>query len=177
MKLLATFKDDQFEFQGITHNRIAARAVILNDKNEVAILRVYGQDGIEFRDYYETPGGGVKPNEPIDEAVIREAEEEIGYKCEIIAPIGIIEDDYNKIFRHNITHYYLLKTVKKTEKHLEDYETNLINTFIWVSIDEAIEIYKNFKPGKLAKIVQRREIPVFEEAKKIMMEKDLYGKN
>ena len=122
MKVLYKLKDDQFEFKGITHNRVAARAVVFNDENKVGILRVYGQDIFGFRDYFETPGGGVKENEDLKEAVKREVLEELGVSAEILDEIGIVEDDYNLIYRHNIVYYYLMKVTEIKEKHLEEYE-------------------------------------------------------
>ena len=100
MKLLYKLIDDQYEFKGITHNRVAARAIVFNDENKVGILRVYGQDTFGFRDYYETPGGGVKEGEDLKEAVKREVLEELGVSAEILDEIGIVEDDYNLIYRH-----------------------------------------------------------------------------
>lgn len=168
MKHLYTLRDDQFEFKGITHDRHAARAIILNEKNEIALLRVYGEDDLGFRDYYETPGGGVKPYESIEQAVIREAEEEIGYKCEIICNIGYVDDYYNIICRHNITHYFLLRTIEKTTKHLEEYETKLIDNVLWFHIDEAIKTFENCPDNKFSILIKRREIPILKIAKEIM---------
>ena len=38
MKINLKLKDDQYEFKGITHNRVAARAIVFNDENKVGIL-------------------------------------------------------------------------------------------------------------------------------------------
>ena len=170
MKLLYTLKDDQYEFNGITHNRIAARAIVLNEENKIGLLKVYGDDSFGFRDYYETPGGGVKQNESVEYAVVREVLEELGVEAEIIDEIGIVEDDYNLIYRHNIVYYFLLKVVSKKERHLEDYEKNLINQIEWLEIDEAINKMKNVKDTKLSILQKRREIPILEIARKKIFE-------
>ena len=128
MKLLFILKDDQFEFNGIKKIRPAARAVVLNSENKVGLLHVYGKDDyFGFRNYYETPGGGIDDNETPKEAAIREVKEEIGGICSEIEEIGIVEDDYNLIFTHNIVYYFLIKVDKFTEKQLLDYEKGWID--------------------------------------------------
>lgn len=168
MKTLYVLKDDQYEFKGITHNRIAVRAVVLNSENKVGVLRVYGDDTFGFRDYYETPGGGVKPGEDLLEALKREVLEEIGGIIDEIKEIGIVEDDYNLIQRHNIVYYYLVKCNKFTERHLEDYEKKLIEQICWYSFDELIERFENIKDTGIAILQKRREIPIFKIAKQMI---------
>ena len=55
--------DDQYPNNGITHIRKVSRGILFNDKNEICILKIYGEDIFGLRDYYETPGGGVDDNE------------------------------------------------------------------------------------------------------------------
>lgn len=172
MKVLYKLKDDQFEFKGITHNRVAARAVVFNDENKVGILRVYGQDIFGFRDYFETPGGGVKENEDLKEAVKREVLEELGVSAEILDEIGIVEDDYNLIYRRNIVYYYLMKVTEIKEKHLEEYEKTLIDDVRWLDIDEVISCYENLKDEKLAILIKRRELPILKLAKELYFKKN-----
>ena len=172
MKLLFKLKDDQYEFKGITHNRVAARAIVFNDENKVGILHVHGDDAFGFRDYYETPGGGVKENEDLSVAVKREILEELGVEAKIIDEIGIVEDDYNLIYRHNIVNYFLMKVTAIKEKHLEDYEKNMIDEVCWFEIDEAIKAYENVKEEPLAILVKRRELPILKLAKELYFSKN-----
>ena len=165
MKTLYILKDDQYEFKGITHNRIAARAIVLNEENKIGLLRVYGQDTFGFRDYFETPGGGVKEGEDLKEAVKREVLEELGVEAEILDEIGIVEDDYNLIYRHNIVYYYLMKVTNFKEKHLEEYEKDLIDDVRWMSIEEAIEAYNSLKDEPLSILIKRRELPLLKIVK------------
>ena len=72
MKIINKLIDNQYDKSTITHTRKIASAVLINDKNEVCLLHVLGDDDFGHRDYYETPGGGVNENEEIDKAVIRE---------------------------------------------------------------------------------------------------------
>lgn len=172
MKLLFTLKDDQFEFNGIKKIRPAARAVVLNNENKIGLLHVYGKDDyFGFRNYYETPGGGIDDNETPKEAAIREVKEEIGGICSEIEEIGIVEDDYNLIFTHNIVYYFLIKVDKFIEKQLLDYEKGWIDEVCWFDIDEAIEKMTNSPDSRLAILQKRREIPILKIAKEMIKNK------
>ena len=92
MNFICELNDDQYSYDYIDHIRNVARAIVINDKNEIALIHVFGDDIFGHRDYFETPGGGVKDNELIEDAVLREILEEIGYKCKIEASIGWIKD-------------------------------------------------------------------------------------
>ena len=56
--------------------RKSARAVLLNDKNEVCLQHVTKWN------YYKLPGGGVEIGETVEEALKREMKEEVG--CDLI---------------------------------------------------------------------------------------------
>lgn len=169
MKILMTLKDDQFEFNGIKKIRPAARAVVLNTENKVGLLHVHGKDDFfGFRDYYETPGGGIDENETPQETVIREVREEIGGICSEIEEIGIVEDDYNLIFTHNVVYYFLVRVDKFIEKQLLDYEKGWIDEVCWFDINEAIEKMKNSPNSKLAILQKRRELPILQIAKEMI---------
>ena len=92
MNFICELNDDQYSYDYIDHIRNVARAIVINDKNEIALIHVFGDDIFGHRDYFETPGGGVKENELLEDAVLREILEEIGYKCKIESPIGWIKD-------------------------------------------------------------------------------------
>ena len=109
MKINLKLKDDQYPYTYIDHSRHIARAILINEKNEVCLLKLLGDDDFGHRDYVETPGGGVNINETPSQAVIREVKEETGCESEIIDIIGIVEDYYNLIHRHNINYYFLVK--------------------------------------------------------------------
>ena len=106
-------EDTEFENNGITHERHVARAIVLED-DKILILKVKRNDEFGNSTYLETSGGGVDDGETPEEAVLREIDEELGVKGEIITKLGIIDDYYNKIKRHNINHYYLIKVIGKT---------------------------------------------------------------
>ena len=171
MTPLFKYKDDQYMFKGINHEREIARAILIDDKNRVCLEKILDDDGFGPRDYYETPGGGIKPNETHVQALQREIEEEVGYKCKVIAPIADVDDYYNLIFRKNHNHFYLVKCLEKVEQHLEPDEKIRIEKIIWVPIDEAIELYENMQNVLVGKIVKQRELPILKLAKEMIEKK------
>ena len=172
MRCLAKLEDDQYKKTKITHTRIITRAIILNDKDEICLLHLLGDDLFGHRDYYETPGGGIKENETLEEALLREIKEETGIDCDIISPIGFVDDYYNAIYRHNMNYYYLCKAKSYGKPSLEDYEKTIINGMIFVNIDEAIKIYENMNKEKIEILVSRRELPVLRKVKEMLEKKD-----
>ena len=168
MRQILHLQDDQYEYTYIDHIRVIARAVLLNEKNEVALNKLYGDDSFGHRDYYETPGGGKKVNETIRQACLRELEEETGYEVEIIKELGMVNDYYNLIHRNNKNYFFLCKTKRFIGKHLENYEKTVIQDVIWVSIDKAIELYENMGGSGVAILVRNRELPILKKVKKIL---------
>lgn len=164
MKCINKLIDDQYENTGITHTRKVARAILINDKNEVCLLKILGDDDFGHRDYVETPGGGVKDNEDLKEAVVREIKEETGCDSIVIDEIGYVDDYYNLIHRHNITYYYLLKVSKFGTPALEETEKYIIKGLIWLDFKQAIKRYENMNKEKLEILVSRRELPILKKA-------------
>lgn len=58
--------------------REAARAIVLDENNMIALLHV-SRDG-----YYKLPGGGIEDSEDPVDALKRECREEIGCEIEVI---------------------------------------------------------------------------------------------
>lgn len=122
--------------------------------------------------YYETPGGGVNDDEDLKEAVVREIIEELGYKCDVIDELGMVDDYYNLIHRHNLNYYFLLKIKDNIGKNLEEYEKDLFEDVLWVDIDEAINKLEQMGNTMIPLLVKRRELPIFKIAKSIIRGED-----
>ena len=165
------FKDDQYMFKGITHTREIVRAVLLDEHDNVCLEKLKDDDGFGPRDYYETPGGGIKPGESHDDALYREIREEVGYECEVIEHIADVHDYYNLIGRKNYNYFYLVRRLEKVEQHLEPDEKIRIEKIVWVPIDDAIKLYENMQNVLVGKIVKQRELPILKMAKEILEKK------
>ena len=160
MEILATLKDDRYPYDGIEEVRQVARAILINDRGEVCLHHILGDDIFGHRDYYETPGGGAEPGETPDETVLREIREETGIEGEILCEIGEVDDDYNLIRRHNLNRYFLVRAVSYGKPKPEDYELDVLADTRFYPLEEAIGLYRNMCKGDLEILVSRRELPV-----------------
>ncbi len=165
MKIVASLKDDQYPFRGVTHVREIARCILLDEQNNVCLEYLLDDDGFGPRDYYETPGGGIKEGETHEEALEREMEEEVGCKIKVLKELGEVKDYYNLIKRRNHNYYYLAKVVGRCPQRLEEDEVKRINKIIWVPIDEAIRLYENMQNVLVGRLVKQRELPILKLAK------------
>lgn len=161
-------EDNEYPKQEIQETRQIARAVVIDENQNVAILPINRDDLFGKWRYYELPGGGLQEKEEILDGAIREIHEEVGVIAKEIIKLGIVEDYYNSIHRKNINHYYLLKVVKKAHRHLEAYEKMMINNVEWVSMDEAINRFQNMPNQGVPFLVKQRELPILKEAKQYL---------
>ena len=165
MKLVASLKDDQYPFRGVDHVREIVRCILLDENNNVCLEYLLDDDGFGPRDYYETPGGGIKPGEDHVKALEREIEEEVGYHIEVLQELGEVKDYYNLIKRRNHNYFYLARRTTPCPQRLEEDEKKRINKIIWVPIDEAIRLYENMQNVLVGRIVKQRELPILKLAK------------
>lgn len=143
--------------------RPAARAVLLNELSEIALMHV------SKHHYFKLPGGGIDDGENLQEALIRELAEEIGTQAiDIVAEIGEV-DEYRDQWEVKSEHYGfvaravgLLIEPERTEKEIEHgYET------IWAkNIDEAIRLVQSGRPTEYGQDFEKqRELAFLENVK------------
>lgn len=168
MEILINLIDDQYPSTGIKRIRHNCRGVVFDEQKRIALTHLYKEmDDFGGRNYYELPGGGKKPGETTLEAAIREMEEELGVKVTLVKEIGIIHDFYNLIQQENYSYYYVFKVTGQSVQALEEREKGLIDRIEWVSLDQAINYYRQFSQNGVGLLVKRRELPILEEVKKI----------
>ena len=61
-----------------------------------------------------------------------------------------------------------MKLSDKTKQHFESYGDSFIKDVVWVSIDEAIQLYKDMNKTKIERLVRNRELPILEKVKEIL---------
>lgn len=170
MQLLKTIKhSDLFlpynsENKEEIKNRKAARAVVFDNENKIAILKVTNHN------YHKLPGGGVEKGEDLAEALEREAMEEIGCKIVVAGEIGKIIEHRDKWNLKQESYCYLAKVVG--EKGQSDFtEEEIAGGFsiVWVSLDEAIETLKKDEPNDYeGKFIKVRDLCFLEEARNMI---------
>ena len=170
MKNIFYFKDYIYPLEYIDHKRTIVRGVLLNDKNEVALLHVVSVDKFGHRDCFELPGGGKKKGEGFHQGVLREIEEETGFKGKIVKFLAKVDDFYNLIHRHNQNYYYLVRASKYVGEHKEEYEKKVIQEVRFESIDKAIELMNNVEDDGVGLLIKQRELPILKLAKEYIDE-------
>lgn len=162
--------DEEYVFQGFTHTRIVARGIVLDENGRVALHRIYRDDIFGRQEYFETPGGGVDEGETVEKALERECLEELGERVEIVLKLGVVEDAYSLIHRKNINHYFLCRKLRQGEAHFVSEGDFLIQETVWMDIDSAIQTMQKQEDKGVSALVKRREIPILQEAKRILAE-------
>ncbi len=168
MEVILKLTDNEYPLEYIDHTRKTARAILINEKWQVGFNKLHGEDMFGIREYYETAGGGFAEHETAEEAVLREVREESGYECEIIKEIGIVDDYYNLIHRHNLNYYFLCKSLSFVGRKLEKYEEGMIEKFVWMDIDQAIKEFENMNISPISRLVKNRELPILLKAKEML---------
>jgi len=169
MNLFAELKDDQYPFEYIDHTRLIARAVVYNQEGKIALNKIHNKDIFGVRDYYELPGGGIQQGETTAQAVVREIREEVGYEAMVTHELGEVSDYYNLIHRHNRNFFFLAKANSFVGQTLEPDELIMIEKVVWVTIDEAINLYENTSDKLVSMLVRQRELPIIKMAKTILL--------
>lgn len=142
--------------------RNAARAVILNSENNVALLKA------NTYKYHKLPGGGVEEDEDMHLALKRELLEEIGCEAEIIANVGEIIEYRDKWGLKQISHCFLVKQVGNQQPpSFTQSEIDEGFEVIWAdSIDTAISLLERDHPENYDGLfIQRRDITLLRAAK------------
>lgn len=156
METLATFDDYSLglsETPVQAHDewivREAARAIIFNQDHHIALLHAQNFG------YHKLPGGGIEPGELWQDAVLREAIEEIGFRIKL-RPIEI-----GKIIEYRarsetwrpeipklkqISYCGIGDVVEPTSLGLTDEEIRVGLVVEWMSFDEAIRICQSDVP-------------------------------
>jgi 8-oxo-dGTP diphosphatase len=144
--------------------RKAARAVIFNDKGEIALLFVSRDN------FHKLPGGGFEENEDATTALGREVGEEVGAQINITDEIGVTIEYRNYINQLQISYCFIANVVGDLASPAFD-NGEIAEGFklLWVSIDEAISLLSADKPVvKNGKYIQKRDLLILNEAKKIV---------
>lgn len=161
--------DDEWEHTSTDHDRQIARAVVFDDDGYFYFVRAERDDDFGKATLIETSGGGVEQGENLHTAILRELKEELGANAEIVCKIGVVDDYYNLIHRHNINNYFLCKVTSFGEKSLttDEVESFHLST-LRLSYDEAVHEYERLKTTKIGRLIANRELPILKRAKQIL---------
>ena len=140
MKDLGTLNPRQVSEQEVAQYRLreAARAIVVDDKGDIALLHV-SRDG-----YHKLPGGGLDPNEDRLIALQRECMEEIGCNIEVIGEVGFTTECWREDEEKQISYCYLAKVVgPKGVATLTESEKERGFETVWLPFQDAVNALQN----------------------------------
>ena len=161
--------DNEWPFEYTDHDREIVRAIVYDDEGYFYFVHAERDDDFGKCSIIETSGGGVEKGEELISAIRRELREELGTEVEVVCKIGVVEDYYNLIHRHNINNYFLCRVISFGEKNMTDDEINTWHlSTVRLTYDEAVAEYENSKDSRLGRLIANRELPILTRAKEIM---------
>ena len=161
--------DEEWEFNGVTHDRQISRAIVFDGEGYFYFMRVDRDDDFGNARYIETAGGGVEEGESPDSAIMRELYEELGAEVEVVCKLGVVSDYYNLIYRHNINNYYLCRVISFGETHMTEDEIHSFHlSKLRLTYEEAIAEYERSATTPLGRLLAQRELPVLNHAKRVL---------
>lgn len=162
-------QDEEWPFEYTDHDREIVRAIVFDGYGYFYFVRIERDDDFGKATLVETSGGGVENGEDLHAAIARELNEELGAEVDILCEIGVVNDYYNLIHRHNINHYFLCKVISFGNKNLTQDETEKFHlSTLKLTYEEAIREYEMCSVSKLGRLIANRELPILQHAKTIM---------
>lgn len=161
--------DEEWEFDYTDHDRYIVRAIVFDDDGYFYFVRADRDDIFAKAVVIETSGGGVEGEENLEEAIKRELIEELGAEVQVICKLGVVNDYYNLIHRHNINNYFLCMVISFGERHLTEDEIEKYHlSTLKLRYDEAVAEYEKCKNSKLGRLIANRELPILMKAKELI---------
>ena len=168
-ELYLKLQDEEWPFDGFTHTRQIARGVVVDEAGDFYFVRVERDDDFGNATFLETAGGGVEDGEDLSAALLRELQEELGATARVIAKIGVVEDAYNLIHRHNVNHYFLCRALSFGERRLTPDEVHFFHLSVAKrTYAQAVEEYQSHTDQPLGRLIANRELPVLHRAKAML---------
>ena len=162
-------QDEQWPLEYTDHDRIIARGIVVDDAGYFYFIRAVRNDAFGDAALIETAGGGVEPGEDLHAAILRELQEELGADVQVLCKLGVVEDYYNLIHRHNINNYFLCRAISFGQKHLTQDEIDIFYlSTLKLTYEEAVEEYRRCADTKLGKLIANRELPILHRAKQLL---------
>lgn len=133
--------------------RKAARAVLFNEDNCIAIMKVSNFN------YHKLPGGGIEEKEDMEVALRREIKEETGAEIEITGELGKIIEEKSKYSQIQESYCFIAKLKRQYKPKLTDEELKAGFSLIWIPLNRAISLMEEDSPKDYtAKFIRMRDL-------------------
>jgi nucleoside triphosphatase len=108
--------------------------LIINDKNEILLIK-----SPKWRERYVVPGGHIEMGEKIEEAVKREAKEEVGLDVEFQKVLFVYESIFSPEFSKK-KHFISLRCLCKAKDTNVKIDNDEASDFMWVDPKKSLEL-------------------------------------
>ncbi len=108
---------------------------IVQENGNLLMVKVQNIEGTQI---WTFPKGHIEKGEKLEEAALREVEEETGYQCEIVKPFERAQYWFKRddILTKKTVSWYLMKPIKKTGT----FDPEEILETKWVPFEEAVKL-------------------------------------
>ena len=168
-EIFIKLKDEEWVFEYTDHDRQIVRAIVIDDSGYFYFVRAERDDDFGKATLIETAGGGVENGEDFHSAILRELKEELGVEVEVLCKVGVVDDYYNLIHRHNINNYFLCKITAFGDKNLTQDEIECFHlSTLKLKYEEAVAEYERCSSTKIGRLIANRELPISHYAKQLI---------
>lgn len=162
-------RDSEWPFEYVDHDRHIVRAIVFDEEGYLYFVRVERNDDFGHSTLIETSGGGVENGEDLESAIKRELQEELGVEVVVLCKLGVVNDYYNRIHRHNVNNYYLCKITSFGEKNLTKDEIECFHLqTLKLTYEDALNEYQKRRKTRLGRLIANREVPILEYSKIVL---------
>lgn len=128
-----------------------ARAIIRDAQGRYAVMRMDAEAASAL------PGGSIEPGETPEQAVVREAAEETGWNCRILACLGQVIENRGQLNAVRRTHYFVMERVSPArEAKLTQEEIEEGTRCQWCGMGEALRLIRGDSREREPQIAFRR---------------------
>jgi len=165
MEILKEIKDKEIPSDGSAYKiREASRAVLFDEKGMVPLLFV------SKHNYHKLPGGGIDPGEDRENALAREAREEVGSEIKITGEVGEIIEFRSEFNLKQISYCYLGKIILKGRPDFTEGELEDGFQIVWLPLDKAIAAVRDDKPANYeGRFIQERDLTFLKKARQVTL--------
>lgn len=113
-------------------SRYGSRGIILNEDNMAGMILMSANG------FYKLPGGVIDLGEKESDAFIREVMEETGCKCNIIAPLGTVEEHKGKTGFSHYSYTFIGRIESDSHKKEQPVSEKLLDcSLTWIGLKDA----------------------------------------